>query len=1075
MIDPRPRPPFRLTHNPTLAGAGRVVMMLCAVALLAVGPVQAQDQDQEPPPAEKSEAPDTPTSTHPFADPVVETHAAFAGRKATAWGSGDRRWLLLEQDARVTIGAYAYRVKRALVRIDIEKHPGKPIRHLSVRMLEPRAIPAPGEKSAAVRVEARTLLVTVSTTGGVTVKTDLLDTPEAFPDDDWARAQARAIRRYWQKRLTQPIDREAVGPTFTAQQRERRAATEARLERQRLTRTGAADPATLDALARINPADRSPPTIDGPDPQDPDAAASPLTPPDDLTSPAGPPGIPSNQRTVVPVSGTVSFYAERLVLQEATDAEPDPYLMAIGKVRVGYQRADGSSGIVLAAERAIIFFDPERFAGLNADSGASADAVRGVYLEDNVRVTDGDFTVRAPRVYYDLATNKAVLLEAVLYAYDVSRQLPLYLRADTLRQESLKSWTAHNAKLTTSDFAIPHFAIGAERLTLKQFASNEGKRGLTYEAENVSAQLGGAPVAVWPGFAGKTADSPLRDVSVGFDSNDGPILETSWDLFNLQGREAPEGIDWLARLDWLGDHQLGLGTELSYDLPDMDGLFRAYLVPDDEGEDDIGNRLAVPQNDDTRGAVLWQHKQRFREFWELNLELGYVSDETFLEEYFPQDALEGKPTETLIYLKRQENETAFTFLAEYDLIDFLPQTTTLQAPGYSVEKAPEFGYYRLGTSLFDDRVTWFTENRLGRVRIRSGEDSPAERGFTAAQSSNLFGIAPGTTFAARDAANGIPNDHRLRFDSRHEFNAPVRLAEVLDVTPFVAGRLTAYDDDFAGFSGDDDNARLWGSVGVRTRTQLVNTYDGVNSRVLDLRRLRHIIEPMVDFSLAASTIDSSRLPVFDPQVEALSEGFTTRVGVRNTLQTQRGGPGRWRSVDWLVIDTEAVFRSDDTDTQTFINRFFSYRPEFALGGDHFHGRVLWMVSDTLAAVADVTYNMERDNAVQYRTGISIDHSPRLTSYIEYDVIDVIPSELIHAGFTYELTTKYTLGVDQTFDVELDRFRSLQVSLERDLPGWTMRALINADDIDDRTTVGFVLEPKGLDQGFGAQRTLFTRQ
>jgi len=1005
-------------------------------------------------------APDTPHSDHPFADPVVDTDAVFAGRKATVWGEGDRQYMLLDTDGSVTIGAFAYKVKRALIRIDTQDAPGKPIRHLSVMMQEPRAIPAPGERSAAVQVEAGTLLVTVSTTGRLTIKTDLLDRVEAFPQDDWAARQAEEISQYWQRRLAQPIERGAIAPTYTDAQRARRAAAEDQLRRQRLARTGAADSETLEALARINPADRSPPDGDavaaGP------TDAGPITP------------TTAADRTVVPADGTVSFYAERLILQEATDAEPDPYLMAVGKVRVAYQHADGASGIVLAAERAIVFFDPEKFEGLTGDSAASG-AVRGVYLEDNVIVTDGDFTCRAPRVFYDLATNKAVLLEAVLYAYDVSRQVPLYMRAQTLRQESLKSWTAYNAKLTTSDFAIPHFAVGAERLTLKQFASNEGKRGFRYEAENVAPEIGGVPVFAWPGFAGKTADTPLRDASVGFNTNDGPILETSWDVFNLLGRQAPEGIDWLLRVDWQGDHQLGLGTELSYNLPDMDGLFRAYILPDDEGEDDMGNRFTVPQDGDTRGAVLWQHKQRFREFWELNLELGYVSDETFLEEYFPQDAMEGKPTETLIYLKRQEKDTAFTFLAEYDLIDFLPQTTTLQAPGYSVEKAPEFGYYRLGTSLFDDRVTWFTENRLSRLRIRSADDKPAERGFKPAQSSRLLGIAPGTSFAARDAAAGIPNDFRLRFDSRHELNAPVRLADAIDLTPFVAGRLTAYDDDFAGFSGQDDSARLWGSFGVRSRTQLVNTYDDVVNRVLNINRLRHIIEPMVDVSLAASTLDSSSLPVYDPHVEALSEGFTTRLGLRNTFQTQRGGPGRWRSVDWLVLDTEVVLRSDDTDTQTFINRYFDYRPEYALGGDHFHGRVLWMVSDTLAAVADVTYNMELDRAVQYRTGISIDHTPNLTSYIEYDVIDVIPSELIHAGFTYKLTKKYTVGLDQSFDVELDRFRSLQVSLERRLPGWTMRAVVNADDIDDRTTVGFVLEPNGLDQGFGAQRTLFTRQ
>ena len=43
-----------------------------------------------------------------------------------------------------------------------------------------------------------------------------------------------------------------------------------------------------------------------------------------------------------------------------------------------------------------------------------------------------------------------------------------------------------------------------------------------------------------------------------------------------------------------------------------------------------------------------------------------------------------------------------------------------------------------------------------------------------------------------------------------------------------------------------------------------------------------------------STIDPERFPVFDDDVEAIQEGYGVRLGLRNTLQTQRGGPGRWR-------------------------------------------------------------------------------------------------------------------------------------------------------------------------------------
>ena len=55
--------------------------------------------------------------------------------------------------------------------------------------------------------------------------------------------------------------------------------------------------------------------------------------------------------------------------------------------------------------------------------------------------------------------------------------------------------------------------------------------------------------------------------------------------------------------------------------------------------------------------------------------------------------------------------------------------------------------------------------------------------------------------------------------------------------------------------------------------------------------------------------------------------------MRNTLQTQRGGDDRWRSVDWIILDTNFVLRSDDADVTTILPRYFGYRPELIVGRD----------------------------------------------------------------------------------------------------------------------------------------------
>ena len=184
-----------------------------------------------------------------------------------------------------------------------------------------------------------------------------------------------------------------------------------------------------------------------------------------------------------------------------------------------------------------------------------------------------------------------------------------------------------------------------------------------------------------------------------------------------------------------------------------------------------------------------------------------------MEEFLHQEAELSKPYETSIYLKKQEIDRAFTFLAQQSSVDFTPQTTTLQAPGYLVEKTPQLGYYQQGVSLWDDRLTYSNQTTLGRIRISAGQDSPSDRGFDLQQSTRLFGLAPATEFDTALRATGIPGNYRLRLDSRHEIQSPLKMG-MLDLVPYAVGRATLYDDDFVEFSGEDDRFRGWGSVGT---------------------------------------------------------------------------------------------------------------------------------------------------------------------------------------------------------------------------------------------------------------------
>lgn len=759
-------------------------------------------------------------------------------------------------------------------------------------------------------------------------------------------------------------------------------------------------------------------------------------------------------------AGTVSFHADKIVIEPS--GEEEVCVALVGHVGVFFQDAEQRYRLTLTAENAVIFVTKESVSQLSEGKAASS-GVQGVYLEDNVVATDGRFTFRASRVYYDPKRDKAVVLDAVLYTWDVKHEVPLYLRAQRLRRESAVSWEARQVALTTSGFAEPHVSIAADRLTLTQATDPRGVTAHVFTAEDTTLRWGRLPLFYWPyleGDAGMVTGLPLRRLTASYNNEDGPRVQTAFDLFALLGRPQPQGVDLLGGVDYLGEHGPGLSLGLDYDLPRMYGKWDGYVLLHDTGTDNLSNRRDIDIDGETRGYALWRHRQEVRNNWELSLELAYVSDETFLEEFFPDQADTGKPFETSLYLKQQQDDWAFTFLTRYDLLDFTAQLPTLQAPGYTVEKVPEVGFYRVGTSVWRDRLTYFTENRVGRVRVHLGDDSPADRGFSDVQSLLLFGLPAGTEFADDPVLDGIPSRFVTRADSRHELQAPMK-AGPFDVVPYIVGRVTAYDDDFEEFSGEDDHVRLWTTAGLRTHLQLNRTHDSVESPLLNLHRLREVVEPRAEVFWSGSTIDPESLPAYDSDVEALHEGGGVALGVRLTLQTQRGGAGRWRSVDWVVLDHQAVLRTDDADVDTLLPRFFRYRPELSPGGDQQHTELRWMLSDDLAVVGEQTYNGEEGELAEWRIGAGMQHTPRLSSYVDYADLVALSSRLMGMGLTYELTSKYRVALRQTVDFDADQLRDIEVTLERRLPQWRLLVVARHDELEDEQTFGVLLIPEGV--------------
>ncbi|QQE12655.1 LPS assembly protein LptD [Planctomycetota bacterium] len=986
------------------------------------------------------------TPSTPLGDPLVPFDVNFASQKASHWIEDGAKMLLLEGEVRFWADAYSFRGESAVVRIETEERPGRTIYHVAIYLDHATPGRVPGNLGGPIVASARKLLVTMSTYGKIKLDTDLM-LPSDFGVQSVLTESAMGRFARYDASRSQVLAGGPVRPVYGAEVFARRA-----MRRQAIG-------------VEISEADKEFVRL-----ANAQLERSVVEQPEQFGGGTRNAAVDEDEAAIFPARGTISYGPVAAFSTEPTGPN-ERALMFLGGIDLTYEDFDLGRSVSLNAQKAVIFIDERQLQnnqnneiqGQGGEMGASG--IRGIYLEDNVIVSDGDYTIKAPRIYYDLVENKALVLDAVMYTYNVDLKLPLYVRADALRQTSATSWEAEEAQFTTSEFGEPHFAIASSKITIEK-REKEGRPDRFYlSSRHNRGEVLGTPLAYFPYVAGEYYDIPLRDVRGGFNSRFGPFIETGWDMFSLFGAEKPENVNMIGKIGWLGVHNGTLGLDLDYDTDMSYGFLKSYLIPLDGGEDVLGEgREDVNRSGDTRGYETWKHRQYLPENVELSLQSSWVSDDTFLEEFFPREAYEAQQYQASGYVKVSEDNWLVSGVAKTNLNSFTPQLTYLQAPGYTVDKLPEIQATTAPFTLFGETFNWYSQSSLSRMRVRAGTDTPGDRGFEPEASEEVFGFGPDQSFRSFVESQGVPTNYVLRADTRHELSLPLEIADWLNWTPYVVGRVTAYDQTFEDFNngeGADDTVRLWGMVGSRFDTEFSKVLTTKRSNILNTNGIRHVIEPYFNFWTVSTNIDDQDLPIFDYDVERIDQGSGLTFGMRNTFQTKRGGPGRWRDVDWIALDTRYVQRFDPGFPDFEIPRYYNYHPEYSIGGSHFYSNLQWMVSDNVAVFGELTWGDRQDEVVQWRVNGTINHTPRLQTFVNYEEIPVLSSRLLTYGFSYRMTTKYMVHFLQRFDLSEDNSRRITVMLDRKLPRFVFRVNVILDVVDNEQLFNVEIIPDGL--------------
>ncbi len=971
------------------AGWRRVLVWIQVFVVLWTSPAWAQDLDSSRP-LSGDRLSGVVLPVEPVAGPI-----RIQAIRAWTWQVDDTQRMLLEGDVKVAIGSHDFVAPTAVLWMN--RIPSEAGLINQVALYFP-TVDDP-QKRAGLSVTGENLLVTGSARGEVTMTVTLRDN-QAPPSSSVLVAAERRLADY--------IGRITVRPPNL----------------------------------NVVPAIDAPPKAELPEPV---PGGNPLPPAETFVLPDSIPMPPMEAEPLIfSPEGRLGFAADSLTIDEAGDA-----IIAEGSMIVEYQGLDQSGKAVdlhLSAQRGVVFLKPGELTAIRENMrDLRSTQIIGIYLEGQVIATDGSYTVRANQIYYDVQRNRAAAIDAVLRTYSRELGRPVYARAKEMRQLSAREWSADKATLSISEFYTPHLSVGANYVTVTK--DPEGGAGETrFDSRDNVLRAGDYPFFYWPRFSGTLDSVPLRRASAGYRDNDGVRIETEWDFFGLTGLRRPEGVDMTLKLDGFTERGPAIGTDFKYSIGPHAGEIDLYGLYD-HGIDKTSAGLNVDPDEDLRGVAIAEHTSRLSRFWTLQGQLSFISDETFISAWRRDDFTQRREYETSLYLKYVRENVAFDVLGKYDINGFLSNDALLASRGYAVDKLPELTYRRYGDSLFNDAITYSSEYRGSRMALAITDGTPNELGVRSA----AFGIGPDDNIADALRARGYRTDYVERFDTRHEFSLPKTMGP-FEVTPYIAGRFTGYyDDEFEDYSSDSDQLRFSASGGVRVKTTIQRVYNNVESRLFDLHRLRHLLEPYVHAWYGHSTVSSDDLPIYDQDVEGAEFTEAIKFGMRNVLQTQRGGPGRWKSVDVLTLDTGAVINGNDADRRHPVPQFYDFRPEYSVFGDHLFGIGTWNFSDTLAFNGVGIWDLNEEEFARGSTGVQISHSPVFSTFLEYRFLTASENELLELGWEYLVTPKYRVSLVPSYDLKAEEFRAVSMTLRRRMPEVDLILELTYDQILDETT------------------------
>jgi hypothetical protein len=710
------------------------------------------------------------------------------------------------------------------------------------------------------------------------------------------------------------------------------------------------------------------------------------------------------------------------------------------------------------------------------------------YLSGNVEIRshqdNQDRLIRAEEVYYDAYRNVAVAINADLEFKQPGLPDPVHLQARELHQLAPEKFEATESRIFSSRTpGDPGLTVVFARATLEQkkiikksiFGRTVTDR-LTGEplyepqqlvhGDNVFLKIEDVPIFYLPFVQGDAHDplGPIQNFNFGYNKIFGGQFQTTINVYDLIGLSPAPGTRWRLDLDYMTARGPGLGTEFDYggrdlfDIPNRyDGLVKAWGIHD-SGTDNLGGGRGPEDNHpEWRGRVLWRQNVFDLPYgFTLQSQLSVLSDKNFLEQYYKIEFDTDVNQATFAYLKQQQDNWAWTILAEPRIRNWVTETESL----------PRLDGWLIGQSFFD-RLTYNAHASAGYLRLMTTDQPP-----------------PPVVSTDVNVSTG-------RFDLWQDLSLPFYVGPV-KVVPYGVLDLTEYTADI----NDQTRGRVYGGGGVRASMPLTKLYPDVQSVLWNLNGINHKIVLTTNFYAAQTNEHFTQFPqldrlyddatdqairditplqpVFNPtfgpmlatlgqpnslynpqryairrlldtNIETLDDIEVLQLDLRQRLQTKRGYPGQQHEVDWMILDLSGSYFPK------------ANRDDF---GEHFaflQYDWLWNIGDRTALASTGWIDPVEDGARVFTIGAYLNRPDRTSFYLGYRQIDPVQSKAVTWAFTYIFSPKYATTFSSTYDFGVNQHQSLSNSLVLTRMGSDLQVSLGFTYNAIQNNFGFVFE------------------